>query len=71
MRRASYRYGTPVTPVDAWVTRGPFPTLAPPVLLSHFAVVPAEIPLRINRQNQSQTVVPMHGWYRTLQVNVP
>ena len=29
MRRVSYRYGTPVTPVDVWVTRGPFPTLAP------------------------------------------
>ena len=29
VRRVSYRYGTPVTPVDVWVTRGPFPTLAP------------------------------------------
>ena len=34
--------------------------------LSHSSVVPAEIPLQISRQNQSQAVVPMHDWYRTL-----
>ena len=66
MRRTSLRYGTLVTAVDACV-------FAPPLrrALSNSPVVRSKIPLQINRQNQSQVVVPMHGWYRTLQVNMP